>query len=366
MIIARYLSREVFRTLFAVTLVLLLTFLSQRIVRDLNSVAVGKIPTGVLLQLIGYEIPYLLSFLLPLGLYLGILLAYGRMASDNEIAILQLSNFGSRRIMRLTLVIAGIMSAVVLYLMLVINPWLAAKRQDMMASDEATVYLVQTMTPGRFQVSPDGAFVMYVEKLSRDRQLAQNVFLAQEHDHDDENAQSVSGWTLVLADQGYQIKDKDSQEQFFVMSNGYRYEGTVGQNDYKITHYKKYAIRIPKPETRTHKETEAMSTMQLWQHYDDMDPRPAAELQWRISMAISTLLLAMLAVPLSMLRPRQGRYQVLLPAAIFYIVYLNLLFIARHWVEQGNVPVSVGLWWVHGVVLLFIGVVIVVCQRWRK
>src|SRR3990167_3268699 len=98
MMISRYLSKEVIQSALVVTFVLLLALLSQQVVRYLNYIAVGKIATNVLLELVGFEVPYLLAFLLPLGLYLGILLAYGRCYADNEMLILQMSGYGMSRL----------------------------------------------------------------------------------------------------------------------------------------------------------------------------------------------------------------------------------------------------------------------------
>ncbi len=361
MIIPRYLTREVINTLLAVTLVLLVAFLCQQVVRYLNYVAIGKIPTNVLLQLVSYETPYLLAILLPLGLYLGILLAYGRLYADNEMAILQMCGFNQHQLLRLTGMIALVIGAIVLFLMLVVNPWVSAKRQQVMSSDEATIHLVQTLIPGRFQVSPDGRHVMYVEKLSRDRSRAENVFLAQEKRDTTDSAEQNS-WALVLANEGYQVKDKESQDPFFVTADGYRYEGTPGQNAYKIVQFKKYWVRIPQNEVRpTHEEDETLSTSQLWHDYET--PNRAAEFQWRFSMPLSTFLLALLAVSLSAVRPRQGRYMMLLPAVLVYIVYFNLLIIARRWVEQGTVPIFIGMWWVHGLLLLLVCIVVLMSSK---
>ena len=66
------------------------------------------------------------------------------------------------------------------------------------------------------------------------------------------------------------------------------------------------------------------------------NPAAAAELQWRFALPISVLMLALLAIPLSHVRPRQGRYSHILPAILIYIVYMNLLFIARNWVERNG------------------------------
>jgi len=367
-IIKRYLTREVINTLLVVTFVLLLAFMSQQIVRYLNYVATSKIPTNVVLELISFEVPYLLALLLPLGAYLGIILAYGRLYADNEMAILQMSGFGLRRLLRLTMWIGLGVALFILCLMLWVNPVLSAKRQQLMESDEATVHLVQTLIPGRFQVSADGTHVMYVEKLSRDHERAENVFLAQQKKLADdvknqEDAQHP--WMLVLADQGYQLKDKLTQDQYFITTDGYRYEGTPGQNNYKIVQYKKYAVRIPKNDMRvSHEESETLPSLQLLKNYSN--PEHAGELQWRFSIALAGFLLSLLAVPLSVVKPRQGRYLMLLPAVIIYVAYIDLLFIARRWVEQGIVSIYFGMWWVHGLVVLLLIVTMYLSMARRR
>jgi len=60
--------------------------------------------------------------------------------------------------------------------------------------------------------------------------------------------------------------------------------------------------------------------------------------------------LALLAVPLSRTSPREGRYARLGIALFVYLIYANLLSIARVWVERGIITDAVGMWWVHGVV----------------
>jgi lipopolysaccharide export system permease protein len=356
MIIKRYITREVMVTLFGVVTVLMLAFLSQQVVRYLNFIVIGKIPTDVLLEMVSFEIPYLLAMLLPLALYLGILLVYGRLYAENEMAIMQMNGFAPRQLLRLTAMIGIFISAIILVLMLWVNPAVSAKRQQVMASDGGTLHLVQTMSPGRFQVSPDGKQVMYVGKLSRDRERAENVFMAQEKANP--NVPGRSSWTLVYADQGYQASDKATSDSYFVTKNGYRYEGTPGENNYKIIQYEKYAVRVGDASVSnvTNLENEALTTSALWHDYKN--PKRAAELQWRFSVAISALLLALLAVPLSTLQPRKGRYLVIMPAIIVYVIYINILSVARHWLEQGNISVAIGMWWVHGVMLLAIFLVL--------
>jgi lipopolysaccharide export system permease protein len=76
-----------------------------------------------------------------------------------------------------------------------------------------------------------------------------------------------------------------------------------------------------------------------------------AEFQWRLSTPVSALLLALLAIPMSRSRPRQGRYARMLGALVIYAVYFNLLDVSRTWVEQGTAK---AIWWAPGLLALLV------------
>ena len=70
-------------------------------------------------------------------------------------------------------------------------------------------------------------------------------------------------------------------------------------------------------------------------------------------MPISTILLALLAVPLARSRPREGRYGRIAIGLLVFIIYFNLLSAAKAWTEEATISPALGLWWVHGCVVLF-------------
>ena len=75
---------------------------------------------------------------------------------------------------------------------------------------------------------------------------------------------------------------------------------------------------------------------------------------------MSTLLLALLGIPLSRTAPGKGKYAKLVAAVLVLAVYYNTSAMAKDWVEQGVVGSVVGIWWV--VVLLAIVVLILSIQ----
>lgn len=362
MIISRYLTKEILNTLLAVTLVLLLIFFCKQLVRYLSYAAAGKLASNILFHLMGLEIPYLLALLLPLGLYLGIILVYGRMYAENEMSVLHACGLSVGRLISITGVLISIVSTIVIILTLWVNPWLSSQKEKLISQSLSAENVLDTLQPGRFQVSSDGKRVMYVERMARDRKQVQNLFVAnQGSPFNDDNTTS---WSVISAEHGSQMKDSDTHDKFMVASNGYRYEGMPGQNDYKITQFKTYAVRMPREVTISKRqEQESISTPKLWENYQD--PESAAELQWRISVPIAAFLLGLLAIPLSYIKPRRGRYSQLIPAILIYIIYLNGLFIARAWIEQKILPINLGMWWVHGLALFLVAGFLLMRAGWN-
>ncbi len=352
--------KEVVATLLAVTLIFLLIFLSNQLVRYLSYAAAGKIAASIVIRLMGFEIPYLLALLLPLGLYLGIILAYGRLYADSEMPVLNACGLSLKRVVVITSWVAVGVAVVVLVLMLWVNPQLAMQRDQNIAQNT----IIDTLRPGRFQVINDGRWVVYVESIPRSRKQANNVFIAEAIKKPE--AGNNTPWVVLSADKGYQEKDPVSHENFVVTSHGSRYEGTPGDNAYKVIQFEKYAVHIPTAGLSSARQAiEAIPSATLWYGYTN--PEYAGELQWRLSMPISAMILMLMAIPLSRVRPRQGRYSHLVPAMLLYIIYVDLLFVARNWVDQKNVAIGVGLWWVH-LVFLAVGGLLLMVQSdylWR-
>ncbi len=77
------------------------------------------------------------------------------------------------------------------------------------------------------------------------------------------------------------------------------------------------------------------------------------ELLWRIAIPVVLVVLALLAVPLSYIAPRQGRYGKVGIALLVYIAYFNLMVYARAQIEAGSLPLVLNFWWVHLLFIIF-------------
>lgn len=346
MILFKYIAKELYTALLAVTLVLVFVFLSNQLVHYLSYAASGKIAVPIVFRLIFLQLPYLLGLMLPIGLFFGILLALGRLYVDNEMTVLFACGMSGAQLLRYVLIMSIAVIGLIAFLTLWLNPLIAAKKDYLIASDSPENSLVQTLIPGRFMKSADGRRVFYVEDVARDHLEARNVFIAEMP----EESSSSRAWTVVSAESGYQSTDFRSGSQFIVAKEGYRYQGVPGQKDFTIIKFGKYGAKVDQVGSSVmNSHEDAKPTVALLGSSDLSD---IAELQWRFSIPMVALVFVFLAVPLSRVQPRQGRYVQIVPAIVICMVYVNFLFLARAWLEHGSLPTWLGLWWVH---IIFMG-----------
>lgn len=350
MILFRYLTREVLTSLSLITSLLFLILMSNEFVHYLNQAAGGKFAASILWKLILLESPTFLAILFPFSLFLAILFTYGRLYADYEMTVLNACGFSLGQLTRLSLPFIFLITFIVAGLNLWLNPFLLSYRNKLLAQTGTAIEL-QTVQPGSFQQTNGGHRIVYVESVSADHKSVKNIFLAQTSLQ--ELPSEITPWTILSANSGYQMINPITKEPFFVALNGKRYQGIPGQTEYYITQFVKYGIHIDS-DTRMTKQQDALSSIALWKASQANKANYFSELQWRLSAPISILLLALLAIPLSRVNPRQGKYLHILPAIIIYIMYLNLLLVGRNWIENGEISYRWGLWWIHGLLILIL------------
>lgn len=345
MLIFRYLAKEVFVTLAALTTILMLIFMSNQFVRYLNRAASGNIPLAIVMKLMMLEIPNLMGLLLPLGFYIALLIAYGRLYADSEMTVLQACGYGPAQLLKHSYLMAAVVSMLVLIIMVWVSPLIATERTKLLRTSGIQT-IIQTIVPGHFNSVSGGRQIFYVESMTRDHTKGQHIFLARQVIKEDKPQ-----WNILWAEQAFSETDPVTQEDYLILEKGREYEGMPGRSDYQIAEFNQYKARLPHPKLMVTDDAKTASTASLWPLLNP-DRQKAAELQWRLSMPLMVFALTLVAVPLSRVNPRSGKFAKLLPAIVLFIVYANFMFIARDWVARGKVPVWLGMWWVHLMVLI--------------
>lgn len=347
MLVFRYLARQIFQVMLAVALVLLVVAMTSRFIQYLSQAVAGELSGEVLLLLMLYRLPDFLLVILPLSLFLGILLTYGRLYAENEMVILQGSGLSPMRLTLLTQAAALVLALLMLLITLFWVPW-GVRNSESLKQSQAELTEIDLIVEGQFQRFGDGERVTYTDSIvdSPQGRTLQSIFIAMQGEGE--------GQRIVVAESARPERDENSGARFMRLSAVLQYDGVPGRADFTVSQFDVQAIRLPDPQpfTLAAEEVEMLPTSQL---FGADDPASIAELQWRLSMILLVPMVAFLAVPLSRVQPRQGRYSKLLPAAILYAAYFVLLQLSRDRVAEGELSPLPGLWWVH-LLLLATGV----------
>lgn len=332
--------------MFAVSFTLLVIVMSGRLVKYLAQAAAGDLAPNVLLSIMLYRVPSFLELVLPLGLFIGILLAYGRLYVESEMTVMSACGMSTRRLSLYTLIPSLFVAMAVGYTSLIASPYGISKVQDIFQDAKNTSGL-ETLVAGRFRVENKTGRVTYIERLSDDQQVMQEVFFAEPT----LNKEGVLELSVTLAEQGRIAVSQEDSSRFLLLSDGYRYLGEPGQKSFQVTQFEQFAQRLKAPASNPvrHKKTDARSTKELLEGNTLEDK---ATLQWRISLMVLVPIIALIAQALSKTDHRRGRYVKMLPAFLIYIIYLVLLNAARDAIEKGKLSVDFGMWWVHGIFLI--------------
>jgi lipopolysaccharide export system permease protein len=169
------------------------------------------------------------------------------------------------------------------------------------------------------------------------------MFIASEKRNAGETATAIN---VITAADGELYHDANGVERYLGLNDGFRVEGTLGQDNFRLMRYQRNDIKLQNNESDTNADSvkRAASTTQL---LASSDPVQRAELQWRLAAPLSVLVLVMLALPLARSSPREPRYARLLIALLAWVIYYNCLALGRTWLSQGRYSPLIGFWWVQ-------------------
>lgn len=337
---------------------MLVILVSNQLARVLSQAAANDFPRSVVLSLIGLTSAAYLSIVVPIGFFLAIMLALGRLYHESEMAAIQSCGVGPAGLYKPIAALGAVIFALLAWLSFAAIPQAAARAREIRAEAVRDAQF-GALEPGRFRTFAGGAVVFYAERVDEAGVLHNvRVFIDRPEERQTApppgsaapqkppaDAGELEIWTAARAEQ----RGAGQAEQTFVLYDGERYEGAPGEGKFRIIEFAEGGIPIRLGEVdRGTTDAAVKRTREL---LASEDPRDRAELQWRISTPLLAMILMVLAVPLARLRPRQGRFGRIGVAILAFFLYYQVLIAARTWMEEGVVPAFVGLWWVHGVAL---------------
>lgn len=335
------LLREFAITAMASFVVLLGITMTTQLVRFLGQAASGSITPAGVFALLAFTAFNYLPVLLSLTLFISVLMTLTRSYRDAEMVVWFCSGISLTGWIRPVLSFATPIVILIALLSTLLSPWAITKSEEFRRAMDNRDDISQ-VTPGVFRESRQTERVFFVENLNEGENMVANVFVS---------STQHKKVGVMVARRGF-METTDNGDRFLVLLNGRRYEGNPGTSEYKISDFERYAMRIETQETKTAAPSaKSLPTIELIRNPTALN---LSHLVWRISLPVSALILALLAIPLSFVNPRAGRSANLILAILVFMIYSNFTSISQAWIAQQRISAVAGLLGVHAVMLLLL------------
>lgn len=327
MILARYLARQIWVPTLGITSLIIFATLTTRLSVWLSNALSGQGGTIELLFITAYYIPLFLQEALPAGFLLGILVGYGRMYAELEIVAMFACGMKYRQLIAATLMPAAVFMAVLLINNIWVSPWSQTKANEAWAR-QAAVSPIDMLQAGQFTGLGEQGAVLYASQIDKTNDRLSDVFLSSGLDNVF-RAQTGSIWT-----------DPDTGARYLILEDGTLQKGLPGEGDFSLSAFDRYGVMIQERVAKPIGKAAAIRTGDLISNDASW---AQSQLWWRLLSPLNLIVVVLIAVPLSRVNPRQGRFLKIFPALVIYSLYI---FAQNAWVRQvnsGDLPLWAGL-----------------------
>jgi lipopolysaccharide export system permease protein len=352
MIFKRALRQELNFTTGVVFMVLVTLVVTNLMIRVLGNAASGTANPKDALVLIGLGMINYLPILLTASVFVAILMVLTRWYKDSEMVIWQTAGISLLKILRPILNFTAPIAVVISVLSIFASPWASEQsatiKQRFQQRDD-----ISMLAPGQFRESSGNNRVFFIESMNPETDVIKNVFIT---DFGKERQ------LVAVAKEGFIQNTPDGEKQL-ILETGRRYEGTPGNTDFRITEFDKYTVKLE--DKVIDPIINGPRTLPAWVLIQDLNKAHLGEILWRIGLPLMVFVFAIIAVPLSYMDPRRGRYTALIMAILIYFTYSNLLKLMQAWVSTGKLSFSIG-WWPLHLAIALIGIALIIYRQNRS
>ncbi len=293
------------------------------------------LPAGSIAALVGLKVLISLEVLIPISLYLAVVIALSRFSSDSELVAAYALRVTPARVRTAVITVSALLAVAVSLLSFIARPWAYGELHRLYARAESRLD-VGAMRPGTFYVGRNGDRVIFFSGQDRPGGPAKDVFVQIWHGS---RMEVIHAGTAIAAPRAADGSAPIALRHAHV----YRIDPATGADDRVL---QAEDMTIDPNEQALEPGGYSSVAASSWRLLGSGAPADVAELQWRLSTGVSTLLLGLLGVPMSQFRPREGRHARLAAAILTYVGYYMLFTSARTWVQHGTIAAFPGVWWV--------------------
>ncbi|WP_262691301.1 LPS export ABC transporter permease LptF [Kordiimonas aestuarii] len=345
--IDRYILRQIMGPLFTTLGVAALLLILERMLKLFDFVVNQGGPVEVVFRMLANQIPHYLGLALPVGLLLGVLLAFRKISLSSEYDAIVSSGVGLPRLMRPVLFLSLVMMLVNTILVGWIQPYGRYAYRNLVF-DLRSGALGASVRVGEFVDLGDNITLMIEESRKQGAELI-GIFLER---RDDDNTISVT------AERGGFYATSDDQTILLRLYNGVLVDLNESQNKPRVLSFDQQDLTVTLPAKETFRdrggEQLELTLPELNRERYNPDLSVAelnafnANFHWRLMHSMTFLVLPFLAIPMGITNKRTGRGTGIVAGLSLLILYNEFMEAMETAVSNGASPYAT-TWLLFGI-----------------
>lgn len=369
-ILDRYILKEFLWPLLAGLCLFFFALAMDQLFGLLDLVLNRGIPAGIVLKLLGCLLPSIAAVAIPMATLLASALAFGRLAHDRELMAFKGAGVSLLRLSAPVVVFSSLLSAGLALFNGTALPKANAAYKDIffsMVQSQATVALRER----RF-IRDFDQYMLYFDRREEPGGMLREIYIVEEI--------PAGPPRVITARRGRLLVDSERMKVKLVLEDGSAeqpgdYEGQYLSRVDFVTYEMNLGIQEALSGVRFFSKGTAemdykdlLAKIREFRNVPERRREFAIELHKRIAIAVATLLVTLVGVPLGSLARRGGGIGIMISLAVIFVYYF-LLTMGQGWASRGSVPPWAGLW-LPNLVLAFCGMTVFFVAmreaRWSK
>jgi lipopolysaccharide export system permease protein len=322
-IIDGYVAREILAPFGLGVLLLTFALVTARLLKLTEMVVNHGVTLGVVGSLIGFIMPAFLELTFPMAVLLGVLMGFGRMSGDRELIAARACGISLYRLAMPVLGVAFAVYALSTWLAFSVRPW--ANRH----LEERLFDVTQTTTSAGLKEKVFNrdfpGLVVYVDTISSADGTMHGVMIS--------DARNPAQQNTIIARRGLMIPDEASKSITIRLFDGSLFGVEADRNASHVTSFRTYDLNVHPEEGLElgRRSPDEMSYTQLRQTIvaarsaGQPDYEAETELASKYTVPFTTLLFALIGVPLGLKPARGGQSERFGMAIALFFLYYSLM-----------------------------------------
>jgi lipopolysaccharide export system permease protein len=343
-IISRYILKEIL-TPFGVTLLAFtIIFLLGNLMQLIEMIVQKGVGLWDIVRLLGYTLPFLFVYIIPMAFFISVLLGFLRLSADNEITALKASGLGFFQFLPPVFILSLSAFLATAFSAIIAQPWSEYSLKNLifnLAVVQAKVTLKERVFNDDFK-----DLVFYIQKVDTDGEM-NDVFIYDQRQKDLPQT--------ILAKRGWLVPDAGRRSLLLRLEQGTIYNVSLGSKSAQNIDFKTYNLVLPLHQMLSAQEKREKTETELFlpELKEKIRQTPPGEKKYYIyqieyykkfSLPFACLVFGMIAFPLGLQSRLAGRaWAIVLGGTVFFIYYL-VLSLAFSLGENGDLPPRIGLW----------------------